>query len=330
MSSAPSPTPRRVPDAFRTLHRRLVRRRLATWDARLGVALVALCGSVGGFLALQLRLMFDHALHQGGVARTLPILALAWGAVLVLVAALTAERMRARLASPPGPEWLALPVPPRSLARHLEREARLPAVWLFVPAAAVVFAAWGRVPTAIGIACALAFPFAWWAVVRLVCTVVIARSAAGTPRVAEDAITRVLCAVRSGARSMRIPCATFHAGPRWRALARLDVRLTARSNALRAQLQAGVVALLVGATAWRASGRPALELQAIAFGAFLVACSQWGAWAALRAAGDPPATLRPLPLTLADRWRARAALLSIAVAASLLLPVLFAPAAPWA
>lgn len=318
-----------VHTAFRTLHRRLLRRRLASWDTRLWIALVALCGSVGGFVALQLRLLFDHAVHEGGVVRAYPILAATIVMLLLAVVTLTTEYMRARLAAPPGPEWLALPVPPEAIARHLEREARLPAMWVFVLAAATVFAAAGRFPAGILTAIAVTFAIAWWLAVRAASIVTVRLAARRIPHTSGPAIERVLRAVRTGPSARPLARAVFHRGSGWRALVRLDTHITSRSNVLRARLAVGVGALGVGVLVWSAHGRSALEAQAIAFAAFLVACSQWGAWAALRAAGDPPAALRPLPLSLADRWRARAVLLLAPVLLALLLPVVLAPAASW-
>lgn len=330
MSTSPAPTSHGAERAFRTLHARLVRRRLATWDARLWVALLALCGSVGGFIALQLRLVFDHAVYTGASART-PLL-LAGALAVLLVAALLgmAVRMRARLDSPSGPEWLALPVSADAIERHAVREARLPLLALLVPAGAVVFAAAGRVATLWLVTITLMWLLATWTLLPLVARLVVrlAGSRAGTR--GAHPMERVLARVRPTQARKRITQVRFTRGARWRALARLDARLTWRTRALRDRLLVGALVLLVGALLWRVPGRPEAERQAVAFAAFLVAGSQWGAWAARRAAGDPAGTLRALPLSLGDRWRARAVMLLWPIGLSLLLPVVMAPEASWA
>ncbi len=325
MSSLASSKPAGTGVAFKTLHARLVRRHLATWDARLWVALVALAVSVGGFVALQMRLRFDHVRLTGGVAATGPILVLALVAVLVVAGAIAADRMRARLAAPPGPEWLALPVPASAIQRHLERQARQPALALFVPASAILFAAAGRVAAPLWWACLALFPLAWWGVVRLACEGAVRLSARTVATRTGSAIERVLRSARTTDTNRAVPRTAFVRGAPWHALMRLDARVTARAADLRGRLAIGVLLLVLGAFAWIAPERPASERQALAFAGFLVACSQWGAWAARRAAGDPIASLRALPLPLVDRWRARATWLLAPVALSVLLPLAMAP-----
>ena len=82
--------------------------------------------------------------------------------------------------------------------------------------------------------------------------------------------------------------------------------------------------LIVAIAAWGLTGRPAAEARAVAFGAFLVCVAQLGAWAAWRAASDPNTFWSSLPLSLRDRWRARASVLAVAIVGALV--VVFATA----
>jgi hypothetical protein len=124
----------------------------------------------------------------------------------------------------------------------------------------------------------------------------------------------------------RIPPPPWRSVARWRALARLDRGVSLRAGSPRARLLFAIAFLGASVAAWFA-GRELLERRAIAFAAFTVACTGLGAWAAWRAAGDPPSTLRALPLSLADAWRARAIPLGVVLGVALLLHALLPPAA---
>ena len=142
------PCPRReVP--FRDLERRLTRRRWAQLDLRLRVELVALALIVSGFLFWQARAPLDGLAHRGGP----PAVVLAVAVVQVILAALAGvlaatRHARALRVGPPGPEWLALPVAPERLARHLAWDARQAGWAIGVPAAGVLAAAVGLIPAA--------------------------------------------------------------------------------------------------------------------------------------------------------------------------------------
>src|SRR6185295_13764149 len=79
----------------------------------------------------------------------------------------------------------------------------------------------------------------------------------------------------------------------------------------RCSLVGGVVAGFVGADP--------REQRAQAFAGFTLACAMLGAWAAWRAAADPPSAVRPLPVALADAWRARAFPIFLLLGATLVL-----------
>src|SRR5262249_48506341 len=87
--------------------------------------------------------------------------------------------------------------------------------------------------------------------------------------------------------------------------ARPDRAVSGLAGSPRARLAFTFALLVLSVAAWFL-GRDPREQRAQAFAGFSLACALLGAWAAWRAAGDPPTALRPLPLSLADSWRARA------------------------
>src|SRR5206468_10020424 len=105
----------------------------------------------------------------------------------------------------------------------------------------------------------------------------------------------------------------------WRALARLDLAVSLRAGSPRARLGFALLFLGFSVAAWGIGSRDPLETRAQAFVAFVLACTGLGAWSAWRAAGDPPAATRPLPLALADAWRARAIPMLVALGLVLIL-----------
>ena len=122
--------------AFRALTARLAARRAAAMGPRLWLvsAVLALC--VSAFVYWQVRVPLDGALRNVGLDVAIQRLALVLAAFLAAAGAIAARRQVTLAAAPPGPEWLALPVPPEHVERHLARESRLPALPLVAPATA--------------------------------------------------------------------------------------------------------------------------------------------------------------------------------------------------
>jgi len=132
---------------------------------------------------------------------------------------------------------------------------------------------------------------------------------------------------RRPARTARIAVPRFRTGARWGALARLDRAVSLRSGSPRARLGFTATALVLSVAAWFVGADPR-EQRAQAFAGFSLACAMLGAWAAWRAAADPPSAVRPLPLTLADAWRARATPMFVLLGVTLALHATV-PAVPW-
>lgn len=313
--------------AFAALAARLLSRRFAEMGPRLWIVTAALIVSVAAFTYWQVRVPLDGAVRHGGVAGGVQRLALTLAACVLGGASLAAARQSALVADPPGPEWLALPVPPAHVERHLARESRLAALAVVVPAAAAWLAGFGLLPLAWLLALAAAFALAFEIATRLACRSVLRSTPASGAARALPAAWRALVSARRPVPTTHIAPPRWVRAPRWHALAKLDRAVSLRAGSPRARLAFALLFLALSVTAWFA-GRELIERRAIAFAAFSIACTGLGAWAAWRAAGDPPSALRPLPFSLADAWRARAIPLGVTLGAVLVLHALLPPGVP--
>ena len=309
------------------MERRLAGRRLAALGVRTGAVAAALALAVSGFTYWQVRVPLDGVRRAHGAPAAAARLAVTLAAFALAGGVIAGHRQSARIAAPPGPEWLALPVEPGRVVRHLQAEARLPALAALPPGLAALAAGAGLVPPAwLGLGAA-AFLLAWLEFTRLACA--LGRRLAGprAPRALPRA-TRLLLAGRTRSRPRSLAPPRWRAEPAWRALARLDAATTARPGPLRARAAWALAFAAASLAAW-ASPAPALEARAQAFVLFMCGCALLGAWALAAAAGGPAPILRPLPLSLADAWRARALPLALLVVAALLAHgVLALPLAP--
>jgi hypothetical protein len=314
--------------AFRALAARLTARRLREMGPRLWIVVVALAASVAAFTYWQVRVPLDGAVRHGGVEGGVARLALTLAACVVAAAGLAAARQSALVADPPGPEWLALPLPPALLERHFAREARLPALAVIVPAAAAWLAGLGLLPIAwlAGLAAAFALAFLLATRAAAATTLRLASHAGGAARDLPPA-TRALVSARRTVRAERIAPPRWRRESRWGSLARLDRGVSLRAGSPRARLAFAAAFLALSLAAWFV-GREPLASRALAFAAFTIACTGLGAWAAWRAAGDPPSALRALPFSLGDAWRARAFPLALVFGAVLVLHALLPPGVP--
>ncbi len=303
-----TPTSRPAAAAFRTLSARLLARRLGSLGLRLSIALLVLAACIAAFTYWQVRVPLDGAIRRGGLEAGLLHMGVALGVCVLGATALASTRQTALAARPPGPEWLALPAEPALVERHLAREACLPAYAFVVPAAAAWLAGVGLLPWWALLAFAVAFPLILYGALRAACFVTLRRVAFadGAARTLPAAWRALVTARHAPPRARRAQAARFRTESRWRALAALDARVSLRTGPARARLVGAALALLASLAIWFVSHRSPLETRALSFGAFMLACTGLGAWAAWRAAGDPPSAVRPLPLTLADAWRARA------------------------
>jgi len=299
--------------AVRVLQRQLVRRRLQWLGGRLRLELAALALLLGGFLFWQVRAPFDGLRRAHGPLAVVAVIAIAWVILAALGASLTAARHQKSLRSgPAGPTWLALPLDPRVLARHLEWESRTHALVMAVPACAVLVAAWGLVPWYWLPLLAAAFAVLLVEAARLGCIVGLWIASRGIePRPALAPIHRVLARAASISRVRRLPAARWQRIPSWRVMFDKDARVTWRDRRMRpvALVPAvlGVLSLLVWLVPGHGANTPPLALRhAAAFFLAMACAATLAEWLAELAGSDPFGVLRPLPVGLGVVWWARA------------------------
>jgi hypothetical protein len=315
-----------VDRAFRDLERALAARRLAALDVRDRVVVLVLATLASGFVYWQVRVPLDgfrRAHGPEGAALALAVVLLGFA---LLAAALAAWKQAAMSRRAPGPEWLALPVAPARVGRHLLTEARVPALAAFPPAAAALATGAGLVPPGWIALLAAGFAVAWLEGTRAGAAIarrVLAVRAADAPGL--PAATRALLALARGVGSRPLPPATWRREPAWRAIARLDALASRRASASRTRLATAALWLLAGLGAWLVPA-PAPVRRALAFAAFASGCAALGAWAIARTCADPPEVTRPLPLSWRDLYRARATAIALFAGTSLLAHTAFAAA----
>ena len=319
---------RATPDpdrAFRALSRRLFARRARELGLRLWFVLAVLALSIAAFTYWQVRVPLDGTLRHGGVPAAVSRLALVLGAFTLAGATIAVARQVSLLADPPGPEWLSLPVSPAAVERHLANEASAPARAVAVPAAAAWLAGWGLLPVSWLVLLAAGFVLVLESALQLSCAMALRASAGAVgPASRLPAAWRALVSARRPPSAARIATARFRSESRARALARLDRAVSFRAGPPRARLGFAAAFLVLSVSAWFL-GSDLSQARAQAFAAFAIACAELGAWAAWRAAGDPASALRPLPLSLAHAWSARAWPLLAVVGVVLLLHALLPP-----
>jgi hypothetical protein len=305
--------------AFRALERALIVRRFSALEPVLKLELAAIALLVGGFAFWQTRIPLDHAARSAGAAAAAGALALRLGVLAVAGAAIAGTRHGWVLrAGPPGPEWLALPIPPAALGHHLQWGSALHARWIVVPAAAVLAAGVGVVPAAWLAALALGFAAGLWMLASLACgasaaiAVLVAEHRPGVP-----ALHRVLARASRRERLARVAPARFGAGPAWRALARKDALVTAREGPVRGRALAAGAAAVLASLAWLLPlDRDLARLAGVALS--LVAAGAAAEWIVAVVGSDPAPVLRALPVGLAQVWGTRIGW-AAAIAAALVL-----------
>lgn len=313
--------------AFAALDARLASRRLAELDTRARFVLLAITLLISGFFFWQARVPLDGQVRAHGAARGALWLCAALAAWALMAASLTSWRLSALLARVPGPDWLALPADPARVMRHLTAEARLPAMAAIPPALATLLAGAGLVPVHWLALLAAAFALAWLECTRLAAA--LTRRLMRTDR--RDAglalATRLLARAASTGRDRAHRAPRWRTEPAWRALQRLDLLLTRSAPGPRARVAGALALLALGLLAWFTNA-PVRQRAALAFAAFLPACSMLGAWAIARACSDPPSAMRPLPLSLRDVWRARFTSMACVILAAVLVNALLANGMP--
>lgn len=315
----------RVEPTFASLERALLRRRLARLDLRLKLEILALGLLVNGFVFWQARVPFDGIARASRSARLtgddapLPVeivLAAILAALALLGGALAAARLLRVLGDrPPGPDWLALPLPGDAIVRHLARESWSYAGWTAAFAPGYLVAAVGMVHPLALIAIAIGFAAASAAAARLGTGVVVAawsrrRRARRAPALEDRWIERLAEAARAaGRRAGRRP--RWTSAPRIVTLAAKDVLLTVRVRAALARALTPLVLAAASALAWTFAG-PESEASAraltrfAAFGIALLAAAALADALAGLAGLDPFSILRSLPVGPRHLWTARA------------------------
>ena len=321
-----NPTPQNAP-AFRRLRRALLLRRLRRLDPVLRFELVLLGLLGAAAVAWRARLPLDQLARTHGAAAVAAALAaaLAAGAVLggIIAGADLSRRLRR---SPAGPEWLALPVPPRAIAEQSAWESGLHALWVLPAALGLLAAATGLVP--------------WWAPVILAAaflTFLMVSSRAGgafatglalwrlpagpTRQTAARALERLFVATRTAPATRRAPACW--SGGAARAFLRKDLARTLRHPPARARAGAWAVLLVLAAAVWALPLEPAA---AAAFSAVLLlaAAATLADWMIVLSSGDPYPLLAALPLRARRVWALRAAAVAAAAAVTALLLALVA------
>ena len=302
--------------AFSGLERALIRRRFQSLDPPLRIELAALSALVGAFLFWQARVPLDGLRHRSGAPAAAAALLAALALFSILGGILAGTRHATRLARGGAePPWLALPIPPRDLARHLAWASGAPALLLTVPAAALLAAAAGLVPAWwIGV---LAAAFVWMLLesARLGCAIALRAVALGAePRPGLAPIERVRVSVRRSRAAGRVPAALWRCDPAWAALARKDVVVSLRPSPARPRAIVPVVLAVLSLAAWWLPVEPRLR-HYVAFVLAILTSATCAEWLIALTGTDPFSVLRSLPIGVGAVWGARAgAALAAAVA----------------
>ena len=302
--------------ALRTLHRALVRRRLAAIEPILRLELVALAGLLGAFVFLQARPVLEDVSVRGGAWGVAIALEIAGLGLAALGGTLVALRHRRRLRAPEGPAWMALPLEAKDVERHLAWDSKLQALWVALPLLAVVVAATGLValPWHVVLAASVA-GFTWMGAElgALAGRGLAARDAGASPGL--PTALGILTCIRPSQAGAQLPAARFRRGPAWRALLRKDVLLVGRLPVLRQNLVVAVGFFAISLLGWflpQAAGAgdttPGIDLRNLAtFFVTLLAASVLAEWLVLLTGSDPFGAIRALPLGVRDVWTARVA-----------------------
>jgi hypothetical protein len=324
-------TPQHAP-ALRRLRRALIARRLGRLDPVLRLEL-ALLGALGAAcVAWQVRLPLDQLARVHGAAAVAAALATGLAACAALGGLIAcadhARRLRHR---PAGPEWLALPVPPRILAGQSAWESGLHALWVLPVALGLLAAATGLVPA--------------WALVLLAAAflaLLVVSGRAGGAFATRLTLWRLHAAPAEppGPRALErlfvtpsIAQAARRAPARWgggttRALLLKDLARTLRHTPARPRAAAWVVLLVLAAVVWVPPLEPAAA-GAFSAALLLAAAATLADWMIALSSGDPYPLLAVLPLRARRVWALRAAVVAAAAAvAALLLALVARPLGP--
>jgi len=299
--------------AFRELERRLMRRRISQLDPWLRVELIALALLIGAFLFWQVRVPLDGLHHHAGPVAVVRALGAAWLALALIGAVAVAVRHRRSLrVAVAGPIWLALPVTPEDLGRHLAWESRGHVLWVALPGLGALIAAIGLAPAG-GLALLGAALAGLLALAARAGTAVGERLAThGVGRAGVHPLFVRLGETGVAAGRRRVGRGRWERGPAWRALWRKDFAIAWRRPGVRTSLLVALSLWALSLSAWSLAGEPALRHFA-AFALTLVGAAAFAEALVVLSGSDPFATLRTLPLGVGSLWIARFAWAVLAV-----------------
>ena len=319
-------TPQNVA-AFRRLRRALIVRRLRRLDPilRLELSLLGVLGAAG--IAWQARLPLDRLAHTNGAAAVTGALSAALAACAVFGGMVTCADHARRLGHrPAGPEWLTLPIPPRTIVEQSAWESRLHALWMLPVALGALSAATGLVP--------------WWTLVLLAAAflallgvsshagaafatrLALGRSRAGAAQPAGARAPERLFVTTHTARSARQTPARWSDGAA-RSFLLKDLAITLRRTPARSRASIWVALLVLAIALWALPLEPAAAAMFSA-ALLLAAAATLADWMIALSSGDPYPLLAVLPLSARRVWTLRAAVVAAASAVTALLLALVA------
>jgi len=330
-------TPPTLATAFRELERALTRRRWAALGRVVQVELAAIAALIAAFCAWQVRIPLDGMARNAGPGAAARVVALQLAALAVLAAVAVAVRTAGLLGpgarSGPGAAWLALPIPPRVLERHLRWDARRIAGWALVPALGVAAAAIGLVPASRLVPLEGTFVLALVAAAHggaalgfALARRLLPPAPPGSRAARLHPVERALALMPSDT-SSRLSPARWRRRPAWWALALKDLLLSRRPTAVQGRARNALIVMVLSALAWRLPAAPGVARSA-AYLLALAAGVTLAEWLAELGGADPFAFLRSLPVGLRSWWLARAVAAALGAALLVVLHALAFPALP--
>lgn len=292
--------------AFRVLEQVLVRRRLRSLELSLRLELAALGILIGGFLFWQARVPLDGLVRGAGPVRLAGVIFGLLSLFALAAGGLAAARQGAGLARvPPGPSWLALPVEPPALARHLAWNSSAPSLLLAVPAAAVIVAGIGLLPAWWLVLLAAAFTWMLIESSRSGCAMALWLASRRVPlQPGLTPLERVLASPPHRRAAIARGTARWRRLPPWIALAHKDLLLSRRSTPAANRAPLPLLLGVLSVAVWWLPMEPHLR-HFVAFALGLLASTTGAEWLISVVATDPFPVLRNLPIGVGTAWGAR-------------------------
>ena len=266
-----------------------------------------LAAIVAAFLFWQARVAFASVSLARGALAVAGILAVIWVLLAAAGGFLTASRHARHLTGrSPGPPWLALPIAPRDLARHLRWEARAESRWLLAPAAGLLAASFGLIPPWSIFLFAITFPILSSVADRLGCIAAFRLSlGSAEPRPGLPPLIRLMATAARALPSRSRWRARWHRRPVWRALVAKDLKLGVRTWETRRHLIPPIVFGALSILVWTLPV-DAAAARLLAFALALMASATLGDWLVAMSGREPFWILRGLPVGVTSVWGTRA------------------------